>query len=160
MNETNEPLDELDNAIDRNLLAAHQQVHFRPEWAKGVLRELASQSGTKQVAVRSHQSWQRAMALAAVLLLAVAGYVWLAAHNGILQTDSKATVASRPPDNLAQDTPPLELNQSATDSSKNTESPTVESVMGGPGYLTSQLSDDVDFEIYVVLPTISTARKR
>ena len=156
MHKTN---DELDEVIDRNLLAAHQQVHFRPEWAEGVLREIASQSGTKQVAVRRHQSWQRAMALAAVLLLAVAGSLWFAAHNGLPQRDSKVTLASRPLDRLEKDAPSLELRDSPTDSSENAKSPTAESVIAGPGYLTSQLSNDDDYEIYVVLPAINTPRK-
>ncbi len=160
MKKTNEQFDELDNAIDRNLLAAHQQVHFRPEWAEGVLREIASQDATKQVTVQRHKSWQPVLAIAAGLLLAVAGSCWLVAPDGLRQQDSKVTVASRPLDSLEKDTPSLELNDPATDSSENAKSPVAESVIAGPGYLTSQLSDDVDFEIYVVLPTINTASKR
>ena len=142
--------DELNERIDRNLRKAYQQIQFRPEWAERVLCEIANESAQKTVAKqtvitlpRSRKSWRAIAVLAAGVLLAILCR-WLALppeRPSVSDWENPVVVHSDLPDEL-----PLKRN--ATES---LESGTL-SVSAAPGYLAARLTDDPEFEIYVILP--------
>ena len=158
MNEMN---DELNDAIERNLRDAHQQVNFRPEWAERVMFEIACEveresnansippiklvQGCKQTGKsRPSKSWMGVSAIAAVVLLAISFRLFFSPSSprnvSVNVIDSKEPPnAQKEPTEKWRDEQPIAKLQ--------------HSVVAAPGYLAARLSDEPEFEIYVVLPT-------
>lgn len=174
----NDADDDLNKTIEDSLRQAHQQVQYRPEWAAKVLsqvsQELEKSRGVERTLVTLHpvrtgpeRSWSKvtvATGLAAGLLLAVLGSVFLArSMNRSRSNDAAKSVANKLPNPLPTDTVPLDGTQSnnaltepqlAKSEALTTDSVTEDSVTAGTGYLSTKLSSEAEFEIYVVLPTM------
>ena len=163
MNERDDALNEM---IDRNLRDAHRQVHYDEVWAERVLRviacefdsdgAIAAQTSNRSGNAWSKLSWPNIAALAAGLFLVVLSASWLASTSYRQQRNdfTESAVGELPeklPEKLPDDRRHAEPEGSRLQNS--------ESVIAGSGYLAARISDDSEFEIYVVLPTRNTAGK-
>lgn len=167
----NDSEDSMNRSIEDNLRQAHQQVQYRPEWAAKVLSQISCkmeqhssidrlQQIVRPISRNPKGSWSKAIALvtglAAGLLLAVLGSVFLArAMNRSQSTDAAKSLAINPPNELPLDTAPPSASQLDIAQSDSVKSE--ESVTAGTGYLAAKLTSQAEFEIYVVLPTMTIA---
>ena len=160
-----------DNVIDQNLREAYGQIQFRDEWAERVLRKLADESEQLSTLATSHVSesrpgssssrlvGRRTLALAATIFLVAVGAYWLAtnAQRPSPSRSMDSEIAKRltlPSENLSElqgDSGLREVSQPSAKSYQQTDP-----VTATPGYLAAKLTDDPEFEIYMVLPKNTT----
>jgi hypothetical protein len=168
----NEADDNLNKCIEDKLRQAHQQVQLRPEWAAQVLSQMSAElkqgrnaesslANAQPNHINDSRSWPKAMAIAAGILLAALGSILLTrSMNRSQSNDAADSLANNPTQRLPTDsnapsTAPMDNFTPNASSVIGDDSVTdsAESVTAGTGYLVTQLSNEAEFEIYVVLPT-------
>ncbi|MCA9130164.1 MAG: hypothetical protein KDB22_23915 [Planctomycetales bacterium] len=179
------PEDQWNERIEGRLRQAHEQIHFRQEWAEKLLHELnhcaKPQHPKPQISLLPNVQntgvhWRIALTLVAAMLVVVGSGIWLVR----LDSNSDSLAFELPHSNDATDSEPGVGEPYSKQKSRTTESrlaamqtvsPSVaqqaavsvnrrgETIAVKPAadYLAARLStDDPEFEIYVVLPTVKT----
>ena len=150
-----------DDVIEQNLREAYGQIQFRDEWAERVLCRIARESDQISALATSNASksspgsslklWigRGTLVLAATIVLAAVGVYWLAsnAQRSVPGNSVDSEIAKRIT-RPAVETPELqEASFSLTENRQQNDT-----VTATPGYLAAKLTDDPDYEIYMVLP--------